>query len=431
MKVIQLPQSPNNSLVAELFPRASVSIDSVMDSVTETVNEVRLGGLAAVLSQISKFDSVNLSSPKITQAALDQALENIDPELRLAIEKAITRVKKVCKASMPTGFSVEFEHGSQVSQRFQPVDSAGVYAPGGKAVYPSSVVMNVVPAQVAGVKRIVLFSPAQSDGLPAASILATAKLLGITEVYAIGGATAVAVAAYGIAELGLEPVAMFTGPGNIYLAAAKRLLRGKIGIDSEAGPTEILIIADHTANPEFVAWDLISQAEHDENAACVLITTSEHLAKSVNDLLPGLIATTKNQQRVEIALSAAQSLIAVAENIDDCIRAANIYATEHLSIQTTDPKSVAAGISNAGAIFLGSHSPVSLGDYIAGSNHVLPTGAQAIHSSGLGVDSFLRAQQLIDYSAEGLAAVATELNNFSIAEGLPAHGQAAISRQGE
>lgn len=408
-----------------------MSIDTVLGAVGVIVDEVQTGGLSAVLRQIAQFDSVTLQSPKVSQEALDHALDNLDPELRSAIEESIERVRKVSNASMPAGVSIEFEHNSWVSQRFQPVDSAAVYAPGGKAVYPSSVIMNVVPAQVAGVQRIVLFSPAQSDGLPAASILATARLLGITEVYSLGGATAAAVAAFGIGELQLEPVAMLTGPGNIFLAAAKRLLRGRIGIDAEAGPTEILIIADQHANPEFVAWDLISQAEHDENAACVLVTTSQSLANSVNELLPILIATTKNQARVEMALSSPQSVIAVAATMSDCVAAANIYATEHLSIQTLDPEAVAQDITNAGAIFLGSYSPVSLGDYIAGSNHVLPTGAQALHSSGLGVHSFLRPQQIINYSAEGLSGVSTKLNNFSIAEGLPAHGQAAISRQGD
>lgn len=428
MKIIQLPQSPNSSIVSELFPRAAVSIETVLGSVEVIVNDVRTGGLSSVLRQVAQFDSVTLQSPKVSEEALDHALDNLAPELRSAIEESIDRVRKVSQASLPAAVRIEFEHNSTVSTRYQPVDSTAVYAPGGKAVYPSSVIMNVVPAQVAGVKRIVLFSPAQSDGLPAASILATARLLEITEVYSLGGATAAAVAAFGISELELEPVAMLTGPGNIFLAAAKRLLRGRIGIDAEAGPTEILIIADQHANPEFVAWDLISQAEHDENAACVLITTSQSLANSVNELLPTLVATTKNQSRVEIALSSPQSVIAVAATMGDCVAAANIYATEHLSIQTIDSQAVAREITNAGAIFLGSYSPVSLGDYIAGSNHVLPTGAQALHSSGLGVHSFLRPQQIINYSAEGLSAVSTQLDNFSIAEGLPAHGQAAISR---
>lgn len=431
MKIIKLPSSPTKSDIETLLPRAKVTIDSVLADAAALIAEVEANGLASVVSQIKRFDRVELDSPKVSQSDLDRALTELDLELRVAIEESIARVRRVSEASMPKPFQVEFEHGSSVSQRYQPVDSVAVYAPGGKAVYPSSVVMNVVPAQVAGVKRIVLFSPAQSDGKPAAAILATAKMLGITEVYAVGGATAAAVAAYGIAELGLQPVAMLTGPGNIFLAAAKRLLRGKIGIDSEAGPTEILIIADASASPEFVAWDLISQAEHDENAACVLVTDSQTLASSVAEIIQGLSESTQNRQRIEIALGSEQSVIAVAESIADCVTVANVYATEHLSIQTQHPKAVADEITNAGAIFLGSYSPVSLGDYIAGSNHVLPTGAAAIYSSGLGVHSFLRPQQLIDYSLEGLASVADKLNRFSIAEGLPAHGQAAIARAGE
>ena len=300
--------------------------------------------------------------------------------------------------------------------------------PGGKAVYPSSVIMNVVPAQVAGVKRIALATPPQSDGRPHPSILAVADELGISEIYAIGGAGAVAAFAHGVPEIGLQPVRMVTGPGNIYVATAKRLLRGTIGIDSEAGPTEILILADETANPRFLAADLISQAEHDENAAAILVSDSESLLQAVQLEVQAQLTNARNKVRAEAALAGVQSALVLVESWQEAIRVTNAYATEHLEIVSQNPEADLDQISNAGAVFLGEYSPVSLGDYLAGSNHVLPTGQQAKFGPGLGVHTFLRPQQVIKYDEAGLYAVADQLNSFAIAEGLPAHGQAAKIR---
>ncbi|NDC19925.1 MAG: histidinol dehydrogenase, partial [Microbacteriaceae bacterium] len=357
---------------------------------------------------------------------LAQALEGLDSELRTSIEVAIDRVRRVSQANMPSNTSVSLAEGATVSQRWQPVESVGLYVPGGKAVYPSSVVMNVVPAQVAGVKQISIATPGQKafDGRPNPTVLATAALLGVQDVYVIGGPAAVAAFAFGVSEIGLEPVELVTGPGNVYVAAAKRLLHGKIAIDSEAGPTEILILADSQANPRFVAADLLSQAEHDELAAAVLVTDSEELIAQVLQEVSSQLADTENQERAAAALKAQQSALVLVSSMEQGIAIANYYATEHLSIQTGAPKAVAEQITNAGALFVGAFSPVSLGDYLAGSNHVLPTGGQARFSSGLGVHTFLRAQQLIDYSQSALSEVANNVVAIANQEGLSAHGDA-------
>jgi histidinol dehydrogenase len=361
---------------------------------------------------------------------LEKALSELAPDLRAAIETAIERVRKVSEAGVPKGFDLELAEGAVVSQRYVPVDSVGLYVPGGKAVYPSSVVMNAVAAQAAGVPRIAIASPPQKEfgGLPHPAILATAALLGVTEVYAIGGAAAVAAFGYGIKEIDLRPVRMVTGPGNIYVAAAKRALRGLIGIDSEAGPTEILIIADKFANPASVAADLISQAEHDENAAAVLVTDSKELISAVQRELDIQVTATANVDRVKAALAGVQSALVLVPDLETAVAVSNEYATEHLEIQTQNPQALLPKITNAGAIFLGEYSPVSLGDYLAGSNHVLPTGEQAKFGPGLGVHTFLRPQQIINYSRSALQAVTNQLDTFAIAEGLSAHGDAAKIR---
>ena len=430
MRKITLPAELTKDQVNKLIPRANVSIDSVADNVASLISQVQAHGLKALQEHAERFDRIVPSSFRVPAKAMQGALDALDADLRAAIEESILRVRQVSEASMPTAVAVEIKPGAQVSQVFVPVDSVGLYVPGGKAVYPSSVIMNAVPALVAKVQRIAISSPAQAEfgGLPHPSILATAQLLGIEEVYAIGGATAVAAFAYGVPEIGLEPVRMVTGPGNIYVAAAKRLLRGVIGIDSEAGPTEILILADESANPKFVAADLISQAEHDENAAAVLVSTSSDLISAVERELAAQVPIAANRERIEIALAGEQSALVLASSIDQAIMVANEYATEHLEIQMKDAEIVAEKITNAGAVFIGDYAPVSLGDYLAGSNHVLPTSEQAKFGPGLGVHSFLRPQQRIKYSAQALAEVASQLDRFAVAEGLSAHGTAAKIR---
>jgi len=416
--------------VNSAVPRAELDIMSAVEQVLPLLNDVRVRGEQALVEVAQKFDGFDPRPFKVTQQELDDAEKQLSEDLREAILLGIERVRKVSQANMPKSTSVELASGASVHQRWQPVDSVGLYVPGGKAVYPSSVIMNVVPAQVAGVTRMVIATPGQAAfaGRPHPTVLATAKLLGVTEVYGIGGPAAVAAFAYGVESLNLLPVSLVSGPGNIYVAAAKRALRGTIGIDSEAGTTEILVLADQTADARLIAFDLVSQAEHDEAAAAVLVTDSQQLAQDVLGALEGVVAGTDNRDRVKIALDGIQSAVVLVDDISAAITFANFYATEHLEIHTANPSEDAKKISNAGAIFLGQYSPVSLGDYLAGSNHVLPTGQQAKFGAGLGVHTFLRAQQLIDYNKDALAEVSSQVQVFAEAEGLSAHGDAVAAR---
>lgn len=420
----------SNNRVQQILPRAEQSVDQVLPAVEQLLAEIRTQGLPAVISQTEKFDRVKLENVRVSQSKLDESLAELPSNLRSALEEAITRVHAVSEAVLPTSTASELAPGALVTTRWQPVDSVGIYAPGGKAVYPSSVLMNAIPALAAKVPRVALFSPPQlhNSGLPDKTVLAAAALLGISEVYAIGGATAVGAMTYGLPEIGLEPLSMITGPGNIYFAAAKRAVRGQIGIDSEAGPTEILIVADATSDARLIAADLISQAEHDENAAAVLLTDSATLVSQVEQQVNLQLENLKNAERIQVALAGQQSALVLVDSIASAIEIANHYATEHLEIHCEDPQLVANQITNAGAIFLGNFSPVSLGDYLAGSNHVLPTGQQAKFGPGLGVHSFLRPQQIIDYKKEALGDVVQKLSDFANAEGLDAHARAAEIR---
>jgi len=428
VRKIEISAPITAAMVAELLPRAAVSIESVAETVSEIIAEVKQNSLAALDAQAERFDGLKNVSFRVPKEVLAEALAELDNPLRAAIETSIARVRAVSIATLPAAVKVELDQGAFVEQFFVPVDSVGLYVPGGKAVYPSSVVMNVVPAQVAKVPRITVTSPAQHNGLPSPSVMATCALLGIEEVYGIGGASAIAAFAYGIPEIELEPVAMVTGPGNIFVAAAKRQLRGVIGIDSEAGPTEILIVADKKANPRFIAADLISQAEHDQNAAAVLVTDSASLIERVEQELALQIPLAKNRDRIEMSLGSIQSALVLVADMNAAMALANEYATEHLEIHTVNPEQLASQVRHAGAVFVGAYSPVSLGDYLAGSNHVLPTGQQAKFSSGLSVFTFLRTQQHVTYSARALAAVADKLRIFSETEQLSAHGTAGTIR---
>jgi len=423
-------QSFDSLSANNLVPRAPLDISQAILEILPILQDVKDNGEEAITRSALKFDQVDPNPIRVSIQELEEALANLDPNLRAAIEESISRVRKVSEASMPNGNQVRLGNGAEVRLRWAPVDSVGLYVPGGKAVYPSSVVMNVVPAQVAGVKQLSLATPPQKpfSGRPHPTVLATAALLGVKNVYCMGGPSAIAAFAYGLTAVGLEPVSLVTGPGNIFVAAAKRALRGTVGIDSEAGTTEILIIADSSANPRFIAADLISQAEHDESAAAVLVTDSVGLADSVRSELELLLSTAKNSARVKKALESQQSALVLVDDIAHAVRFANFYATEHLEIHTRDNEKVLEKISNAGAIFIGEYSPVSLGDYLAGSNHVLPTGQQAKFGAGLGVHTFLRAQQVIEYDRSGLEQIATQAVDFSEAEGLPAHGQAITAR---
>ena len=420
----------DSALVNSTVPRAPLDIEAALTQIRPLLEDIRNQGLQPILDAAKKFDNLDPTPIRVQAHELAEALDQLAPDVRRAIEESISRVRAVSRATLPKAVSVELAQGAQVHQRWQPVDSVGLYVPGGKAVYPSSVIMNVVPAQEAGVKRLAIATPAQADfrSRPHPIVLATAALLGVTEVYAIGGPAAIAAFAYGVEQISLKPVAMVTGPGNIFVAAAKRALRGVIGIDSEAGTTEILIVADTAADARLVAYDLVSQAEHDEAAACVVVSESERLLRDIEQWVGKIAEQTANSNRVVAALGGVQSALVLVDDIVQARVFADFYATEHLEIHTVNAREDAAAISNAGAIFLGSNSPVSLGDYIAGSNHVLPTGQQAKFGAGLGVHTFLRAQQIIDYDRDALAQVAELAQVFANSEGLPAHGEAISAR---
>jgi histidinol dehydrogenase len=412
----------------DVLPRAAVDVESVLATVRPIVDDVRDRGAEAVLSWGERLDGVRPPSLRVPQEALDRALAELDPAVRAALEEAIRRARLVHEDQRRTDTTTHVVPGGSVTERWVPVERVGLYVPGGRAVYPSSVVMNVVPAQVAGVESFAVASPPQRDhgGLPHPTILAACALLGVHEVYAAGGAQAVAMFAYGTGNGpdDCRPTVMVTGPGNIYVTAAKRMLKGRIGIDSEAGPTEIAILADDSADAAFVAADLISQAEHDVIAASVLVTTSEELADAVVAELEVQVPATKHSERIAEALAGPQSGIVLVDDVEAGLRVVNAYAAEHLEIHTRDAREVAACVRNAGAIFVGSYSPVSLGDYAAGSNHVLPTGGCACHSSGLSVQTFLRGIHVIDYDAEALGGVAHHVVALANAEDLPGHAAA-------
>lgn len=422
--------TPTELELASLLPRAVLDITAAMDVAESVVANVRSGGVSYIRELTKKLDNFDPEPLRVSNLELSNALEALAPELRSAIATSIERNRKVSEAAMPSPFTMDLSNGANVSQRYVPMDSVGLYVPGGKAVYPSSVVMNVVPAQVAGVESIFLASPGQKEfgGRPHPTVLATAEMLGVRNVVCIGGPAAIASFAYGLPEIDLPQVRLITGPGNAYVAAAKKIARQVVAIDSEAGTTEILIIADRNANPKFVAADLISQAEHDESAAAVLLTDSAQLIEDVTIELARQVKSQKHSTRIEEALSGKQSALVLVDSIDQALVISNSYATEHLQIMVSDPSSLLPKIRNAGAVFLGNYSPVSLGDYLAGSNHVLPTGGAAKFSSGLGVHTFLRPQQAIDYSAAALSELSKSLPVFASAEDLPAHGEAVNKR---
>ncbi|MBF6051957.1 histidinol dehydrogenase [Streptomyces eurocidicus] len=416
----------------DLLPRAELDVEAALEKVRPICEDVHHRGTAALIDYAHRFDGVTIDRIRVPAEAISRALEELDPAVRAALEESIRRARIVHREQRRTDKTVQVVPGGTVTERWVPVQRVGLYVPGGRSVYPSSVIMNVVPAQEAGVESMAVSSPPQADfgGLPHPTILAACALLGVDEVYAAGGAQAVAMFAYGTEEC--RPVNMVTGPGNIWVAAAKRLLKGRIGIDAEAGPTEIAILADATADPVHVAADLISQAEHDPLAASVLVTDSEDLASAVEKELETQVALTRHiEDRIVPALAGRQSGIVLVDSVDHGLAVVDAYGAEHLEIQTADAAAVAARVRNAGAIFVGPYAPVSLGDYAAGSNHVLPTGGCACHSSGLSVQSFLRGIHVVDYTREALAEVAGHVVTLAEAEDLPAHGAAVKARFAE
>ena len=411
------------------IPRALVDIDTAMQIVAPILLRVKNGDESTLKALAQEFDGISPKEIRVPISEITKALENLDPDIRMALEVSIERVRKVHGEQVRVEHTTEVVAGGTVTQKWIPVDRVGLYVPGGNAVYPSSVMMNVVPAQIAKVSSIAVASPPQKDfgGLPHPTILATCALLGITEVYAVGGAQAIAMFAYGVDGL-CDSTDLVTGPGNIYVAAAKRALRGLISIDSEAGPTEIAILADDTAIAIDVAADLISQAEHDVHASAVLVTTSQDLAAAVCLELQARVAATKHSERIQKAFAGPQSAIVLVDSISQGIDVINGYAAEHLELHVANLSEVSSKIRNAGAVFLGRYAPVSLGDYSAGSNHVLPTGGCACHSSGLSVQSFLRGINFIEYNESAFTDIAATVITLANAEDLPAHGEAITAR---
>ncbi|RXZ71276.1 histidinol dehydrogenase [Agromyces albus] len=421
---------PTQRELLALVPRAATDVSAALEVVRTLIDDVRERGEAALLDQAERLDRVRPSAVRVPAEELEEALAGLAPDIRDAIERTIARVRAASAAQVPPPETTVLGDGAVIEQRWQPVTRVGLYVPGGKAVYPSSVVMNVVPAQVAGVRSIALASPPQAafGGRVHPTVAGVAALLGITEVYAMGGAGAIGAFAYGVDGIGLDPVQRVTGPGNVYVAAAKRLVQGVTGIDAEAGPTDILVIADDSANADFVAADLVSQAEHDELAAAVLVTDSAAFADEVLERLAERVAATRHRDRVREAVIGAQSALVLVDDLVQATDFANAFGPEHLEIQVRDTDDVLSRIENAGAIFVGAYSPVSLGDYAAGSNHVLPTGGQARYAAGLSAATFLRPQQVIRYDEAALREVAPVIAALSNEEDLPAHGEAVTAR---
>ena len=424
--------------LSERLPRAALDVEAATAAVAPIVDDVRERGGAALRDLAERFDGVRPERLRVPASALEEAAGSLDSELREAFELSIAHNRAGHRAQMPAGQETRIVPGGVVRQRWIPVRRVGLYVPGGLAAYPSSVIMNAVAAQVAGVEAIALASPPRKDagGLVHPTVLAVCRMLGIEEVYAVGGAQAVAMFAYGAAgEPGTpdplrlcEPVDVVTGPGNVYVAAAKRAVRGVVGIDAEAGPTEIAIIADADADPDYIAADMVSQAEHDPAAAAVLITDSTALADAVEGRMSERAARTKHSERVREALGGPQSGIVIVDTVGAAIEVANAYGPEHLEIHTRHVNRDAKRIRNAGAIFVGPYTPVPLGDYLAGSNHVLPTGGTARFASGLNVHSFLKAVQEIEYTKEAAAGLYEPLRRMSADEDLPAHAEALQAR---
>jgi histidinol dehydrogenase len=411
------------------IPRAALDVAEAMKLVEPILARVKNGDENDLIALAKEFDGVAPQHIKVPREALTRALKELDPHIRAALEISAERIRTVHNDQRRNETITKVVDGGSVTERWVPVDRVGLYVPGGRAVYPSSVMMNVIPAQIAQVTSIAIASPPQSEfgGLPHPTILATCELLGVTEVYAVGGAQAIALFAYGMENV-CEKCDLVTGPGNIYVAAAKRALRGVIGIDSEAGPTEIAIIADKSALAADVAADLISQAEHDVIAAAVLITDSQELITQVQKELVMRVARTKHSERITEALTGIQSACVLVDSTEHAIEVANAYAAEHLEIQTENSDKDSLKIRNAGAVFIGRFSPVSLGDYSAGSNHVLPTGGCACHSSGLSVQTFLRGLHFIQYSEDAFTQILPTVITLANSEDLPAHGEAMSAR---
>lgn len=408
-----------------LFDRDGTSDDGVESSVQQILTQVRDRGDEALLGLTEQFDGVRPASLRVGPSVLETALDHLSRDLRSIFEDAADNIRRFHERQLREAWYTDDGDGVVLGQRFLPVDRAGMYVPGGTAAYPSSVLMNVIPAQVAGVRDIHLASPPGPDGQPHQLVLAVAGLLGIESIYAVGGAQAIGAFAYGTETI--PRVDKIVGPGNAYVAAAKKLVYGRVDIDSVAGPSEIVVLADDSADAEYAAVDMLAQAEHDQRASAVLLTTSEALAKNVCGRIRKLLPELKRREIIEASLRAYGACI-VTSTLDEAIDVANELAPEHLELHVDDPWSVLARIRHAGAVFLGPHSPEPVGDYFAGPNHVLPTSGTARFASALGVDDFMRRQSVIAYTREKLFRTGSAIASFARAEQLDAHALAVDAR---
>ena len=420
MRIVKLNAETKKDLLKNLLKRSPSNFGNYAETVQGIVDDVRDNGDAALFSYTKKFDKADITAEnvKVTQEEIDYAYTQVSPELLDVIRKAKKNIWEYHEKQKQYSWFDSKPNGTLLGQKVTALASVGVYVPGGKAVYPSSVLMNVMPAKVAGVEKIVMTTPCNAEGEVYATTLVAAKEAGVDEIYKAGGAQAIAALAYGTESI--PKVDKIVGPGNIYVALAKKAVYGHVSIDSIAGPSEILVVADETANPRYVAADLLSQAEHDELASAILVTTSEKLAHEVSDQVDGFL---KELSRAEIISKSLDNYgyILLADTMEDVIDVANEIASEHLEIQTKNPFEVMTKIRNAGAIFIGEYAREPLGDYFAGPNHILPTNGTAKFFSPLSVDDFIKKSSIISYSREALQKVHKDIESFAKAEQLTAH----------
>lgn len=427
MRIVNLTTETKNNILEDLLKRSPNSYGEYEAVVNEIINNVRVNKDKALFDYTLKFDRFNLneSNIKVTKEEIDEAYKLVDPKLIEVMKHSAENVRAFHEKMLRQSWIDTKEDGSILGQRFTPIEVSGVYVPGGKAAYPSSVIMNIIPAKVAGVKKIIMTTPPNSEGKVNPGTLVAASIAGCDEIYKVGGAQAIAAMAFGTESI--PKVSKITGPGNIFVALAKKACFGYVSIDSIAGPSEILVLADESANPRYVAADLLSQAEHDEMASAILITTSKELATKVSEEVDEFTKTLSRKDIINKSLD-NYGYILVAQNMDDAIDAANEIASEHMEILTKNPFETMTKVKNAGAIFLGEYSSEPLGDYFAGPNHILPTNGTAKFFSPLNVDDFLKKTSIISYSKDGLSKVHNEIELFAKSEGLTAHANSVAVR---
>ncbi len=427
MRIVRLTEDTRKDILDRLLKRSPNNYSEYETVVADIITDVRTNGDQAVFACTKKFDKwdVTAETIRVTEAETEEAFVSIEEEFVMVMKRAAANIKAFHEKQLRNSWIDTRPDGSLLGQRILPLATSGVYVPGGKAAYPSSVLMNVIPARVAGVKKIVMTTPAGADGKVNPGTLVAAKIAGVDEIYKVGGAQAIAAMAFGTQSI--PKVDKITGPGNIFVALAKKACFGYVSIDSIAGPSEILVLADETANPRYAAADLLSQAEHDELASAILITTDEKLAAAVNEQIECFLQTLSRKEIIQKSLD-NYGYILVAASMEDAIEAANAIASEHMEILTKDPYAVMTKIENAGAIFLGDYSSEPLGDYYAGPNHILPTNGTAKFFSPLNVDDFMKKTSLISYSREALAKAHKDIELFATREGLTAHANSVSVR---